>query len=167
MTTSPSAPLHLLDLGPYILHDVCTALCRHCRPKTISLGWHENSFLECDDAGYSLASLSSTCRLLRDIAQPVLYHDVDPKALMPFLRTLMARPDLAARVRSFSNSRSGVSEFTAEDRLPIQAGATTAGITLPPEWADSTSRLSDTGRGGGRGAGRRRAGRPRRARRRH
>lgn len=145
MTTSPSAPLHLLDLGPYILHDVCTALCRHCRPKAIRLGWHENAFLECDDAGYSLASLSSTCRLLRDIAQPVLYHDVDPKALMPFLRTLMARPDLAARVRSFSNSRSGASEFTAEDRLLIQAGATAAGITLPPEWADSTSRLSDRG----------------------
>ncbi|KAH0495832.1 hypothetical protein TgHK011_009360 [Trichoderma gracile] len=38
---------------------------------------------------------------MRDIAQPVLYHDVRAVELWLFLRTIMERPDLAAQVQCF------------------------------------------------------------------
>jgi len=142
MTALPCVPLRILDLGPYLLHDICTMLCRHCRPKVITLGWQENCSPEGDDPSYNLASLSRTCRLLRDIAQPILYHDVDPPALMPFLRTVLARPDLAGCVHSFSNSRIGASQFTAEDRPLIRARARAAGVALPRQWAVSESQTT-------------------------
>ncbi|PTB65019.1 hypothetical protein BBK36DRAFT_1169803 [Trichoderma citrinoviride] len=66
-------------LPPEILHLIAESLCNH-----------------------SLSRLSRTCRIFRDIAQPILYHRLLPPSqgrCFSLLRTLFQRPDLARAVR--------------------------------------------------------------------
>lgn len=70
-----------------ILIEICEKMCHRCSDYI----YHEGA----------LSRLSLTCRHLRDIAQPILHHYAAPENMVPFVRTLIERPDLAAQVRTF------------------------------------------------------------------
>ncbi|EHK17147.1 uncharacterized protein TRIVIDRAFT_226990 [Trichoderma virens Gv29-8] len=79
--------MELLDLPVEILVEICQYMGPHHAPGR--------------ESG-TLYRLSNICRRLGCIAQQVLYRDVKPHKLGPFLRTIIARPDLAAQVRCFN-----------------------------------------------------------------
>ncbi|CAI6088333.1 unnamed protein product [Clonostachys chloroleuca] len=81
-----------------ILSMICENLCSHCTSNT-----RDSKELDWGNVPKALLALSQTCRVLREIAQPITYHvlayvpyyDHFPK----FIRTLDERPDLAAQIR--------------------------------------------------------------------
>ena len=123
MPPSPS----LLGLPSDILGHVCAALCPHCtRPATAAAS--------CDRRGIrALASLSRTCKALRDVAQPVLSHDLNPRSHIRLIRTLLARPDLAACARTLCNDGC-LADLRDDDHPILEAAAARLGIALPEGW---------------------------------
>ncbi|PNP47127.1 hypothetical protein THARTR1_10632 [Trichoderma harzianum] len=79
------APASLMTMPDEILVKICEYMCYHCSAHAYKVG--------------DLALFSLTCRHLRDIAQPILYHHATPGNMVPFVRTLIERPDVAAQVR--------------------------------------------------------------------
>ncbi|KAF7545208.1 hypothetical protein G7Z17_g9362 [Cylindrodendrum hubeiense] len=81
----------LLNLPTEILQAICCSLCSHCPGHGES--WKTSR--------RALSYLSQTCSTLQDIAQPTLYHSLDPFRgnPVPLLQTLDGRPDLAAKVQ--------------------------------------------------------------------
>lgn len=92
---TPQASTRLTALPDELLLMICQQFCQHCTDPTRSWRHFVGPRL------HALSHLSKTCRKMRDIAQPVLYHDVRVVELWLFLRTIMARPDLAAQVQCF------------------------------------------------------------------
>lgn len=84
-----------------LIYRICRYKCRHCLyPES----WLDSPF-ERSETG-DLKALSLTCQRLRHVPQQVMFHDVHPSgSIVPLLRTLFERPDLADLVRSFSNDR--------------------------------------------------------------
>ncbi|KAH7118629.1 hypothetical protein B0J13DRAFT_196476 [Dactylonectria estremocensis] len=84
--------VELMKLPNETLEALCWCLCSHCFDRG------NDSNLPGIKA---LSALSKTCRRLRDIAQPVLFHYFDPSSEnpVPLLRNLLARPDLAANIQ--------------------------------------------------------------------
>lgn len=124
------AAFSLLNLPVEIVTAICEALCPHCYVQSLGfMPMYRARLVQ------TLLSLSRTCRTLRTIAQPFLYHRVHPYSFPRLLRTLIARPDLAAAVRIVNDD---VDEVTGlEDGQTfeiIAAGAAKAGITLPMLW---------------------------------
>lgn len=81
-----------------ILSMICENLCSHCTSNT-----RDSKELDWGNVPKALLALSQTCRVLREIAQPITYHVL---AYVPyysyfpkFIRTLDERPDLAAQIR--------------------------------------------------------------------
>jgi hypothetical protein len=129
------AALQFLDLPVEIIRHICSMFCFHCAtPIMLRMeGYPYQEYLPCSWQG--LNELSQTCRLLCDIAQPMLYHHIPRCDVVLLLRTLLARPDLAAVVRSVSNEEySWTGNPTADDIPWIEAAADRAGITVPPVW---------------------------------
>lgn len=85
---------------------VCSQLCGHCTDPTCS--YQTWSLSELQENLNTLSSLSKTCKLLRNIAQPILHHYFPFRRghtiaqLYLFIRTLTTRPDLASDVRILS-----------------------------------------------------------------
>ncbi|CAG9988234.1 unnamed protein product [Clonostachys byssicola] len=81
-----------------ILSMICENLCSHCTSKP-----QDGKDLDWGNLPSALLALSKTCRVLREIAQPITYHvvaSVPNYAQFPkFIRTLDERPDLAAQIR--------------------------------------------------------------------
>lgn len=73
----------LSDLPEAILVEICEFFC----PYYAEIRDFEGLFC-----------LSMACFRLRDIAQKVLFCVAKPYHIIPFLRTIIARPELAARV---------------------------------------------------------------------
>ncbi|TFB00758.1 hypothetical protein CCMA1212_007355 [Trichoderma ghanense] len=91
------AATSLLALPDELLLMICQECCLHCTyPEG---GFRAHVFMR--EPVAALRFLSQTCQRLRTIAQPVLHHDARPRQLRLFLRTINARPDLAAQVRAF------------------------------------------------------------------
>ncbi|OIW29362.1 hypothetical protein CONLIGDRAFT_643476 [Coniochaeta ligniaria NRRL 30616] len=128
----------LLDLPFEILAQICQIWCSHCINATLgatgdtSIGsdsWHTKpASLVFDLAGdgqagdergqLTLARLSRTCKHLRAVAQPVLYHDFvtrERAGLFNFVRTLLQRPDLGPHVQRLNISVSGSGWIDGED----------------------------------------------------
>ncbi|CAH0051982.1 unnamed protein product [Clonostachys solani] len=81
-----------------ILSMICENLCSHCTSIT-----QDAKDLDWGSVPSALLALSKTCRVLREIAQPITYHVL---AIIPYhahftrlIRTLDERPDLAAQMR--------------------------------------------------------------------
>ncbi|EHK17148.1 uncharacterized protein TRIVIDRAFT_226991 [Trichoderma virens Gv29-8] len=100
-----------------ILIMICGNMCRHCTHPSKMSG---SSWKYCES---TLSSLSQTCRRLRDIAQPVLHHTVTPWNMIPFVRTIIARPDLASQVRQLNTNEVNESEPFQRDIKICQAEA--------------------------------------------
>ncbi|KKO99051.1 hypothetical protein THAR02_08839 [Trichoderma harzianum] len=83
------APTSLMTMPDEILIKICEDLCRHGSGE---LHWENREG--------ALTRLSLTCRHLRDVAQPILHHEATPRNMIPFVRTLIERPDLAAQIRT-------------------------------------------------------------------
>ncbi|PTB72790.1 hypothetical protein M440DRAFT_1433563 [Trichoderma longibrachiatum ATCC 18648] len=94
------AATNLLALPDELLFMICGQFCHHCTQPGAELRAH--GLLRNDAA--ALRFLSQTCQRLRKIAQSVLHHDARPRQLGLLLRTITARPDLAAQVRVLCDS---------------------------------------------------------------
>ena len=112
--------VHLTTLPLEILHAICANLCRHCtsepvepvepgeRVEQYELCFKGAEAFAMDKTKIKTAALSAmmlTCKTLRDIAQPYLYHY--PYARAPavsklLLRSLVERPDLAHYINQLS-----------------------------------------------------------------
>ncbi|KAL7786749.1 hypothetical protein V8C37DRAFT_391585 [Trichoderma ceciliae] len=125
------APASITTLPNEILFDICASQCRHCSGTE---AWPNSQFDRRHKS--DLASLSQTCRRLRDIAQPLLYHDIHAGDMMPLLRTVIARPDLAAQIRGLCNNESEVSRPLAEDLMMLEAEARRLGIRDEDKWVE-------------------------------
>ncbi|KAL7818562.1 hypothetical protein V8C26DRAFT_434361 [Trichoderma gracile] len=90
------APASLLTLPNELLYKICENLCPHCANLPLLSRYGYQLAIKTT----ALSCLSKTCRVLREIAQPILYHYVDTIKYWPFLRSIIARPDLAAHVRA-------------------------------------------------------------------
>lgn len=90
----------LLDLPVEVLQDICRTMCPHCVRNTRR---HCQPNAENHDFCKMLSRFSRTCSVMRDIAQPVMFHYPVPsiRGFMSLVRTLCRRPDLARRVRIF------------------------------------------------------------------
>ncbi|VUC20106.1 unnamed protein product [Clonostachys rosea] len=96
----------LLDLSPEILVQILEELCLHCSgvvdsTDTQSLGRCDLQVAKASQG--ALAALSRSCRVLRNVAQPYLYHYIAPGEKPRLLaRTLMQRPALAQLVEELA-----------------------------------------------------------------
>lgn len=123
--SSSPFPLTLIDLPIEILSIICRNLCLHCQHPDFVVDLPDTVVDAAREDKRSLARLSRTCRALRPVAQPVLFHyyhsgnqpllseagkwdrsrfdqGADNDLLLHFLRTIINRPDLAASVRAVS-----------------------------------------------------------------
>lgn len=123
MASITSAPLLLTDLPVEILTLIAGSLCLHCQHAGPIVDLPEPVIDRGREEKRALAALSLTCRFLRSIAQPILFHyyhsgnqpltapkgkwdtagfdhGADDDLLVPFLRSIIQRPDLSASVHA-------------------------------------------------------------------
>ncbi|CEJ91092.1 hypothetical protein VHEMI06829 [[Torrubiella] hemipterigena] len=103
------APFPFLRLPIEIQRAICADLCEHCAYADCTLSapsapvfYEMQRFYVYEE---DLCNLSRSCRVLRDIAQPILYHVVPlfyNHRPAKFLRTILRRLDLAASVRVYT-----------------------------------------------------------------
>lgn len=105
------APAGLSTLPNELLYKICKNLCPHCANLPRSLP--EDGY-KLEDGRHALSCLSKTCRQLREIAQPILYHHVYTIRHWHFLRSIIARPDLAANVRELQYPGDSDSPFSGD-----------------------------------------------------
>lgn len=128
----------LLDLPFEIIAQICRIWCSHCNKAALNStgdasidpdSWNTKATLlvfdplgdtRAGDAGEqsTLARLSRTCKYLRAVAQPILYHDFvtrDNQDLFNFVRTLLQRPDLSLHVQRLNISVGGSGWIYEED----------------------------------------------------
>jgi hypothetical protein len=106
-TRTIAAPT-LLALPAEILIKISQSLCMHCRLPRIGEIPHDEAASAIHDGQPALANLSATCKHLRAIAQPILFHFFHSLAnyddtrirLARFAHALVHRRDLALCVRS-------------------------------------------------------------------
>ncbi|GKU00087.1 unnamed protein product [Fusarium langsethiae] len=116
--------LSIESLPVEVFTAICRNLCVHCQHAHV-VDLPPDEIDHAIEAQQALSRLSRTCRRLRSIAQPILYHcyysrrksgsshniefsgDTDNRTceigiLRAFLRTLLQRPDLAKHVRALA-----------------------------------------------------------------
>ncbi|KAF5563968.1 hypothetical protein FPHYL_4995 [Fusarium phyllophilum] len=114
----PTTPTSWLESLPTeILQSICGQFCHHCQGKSLiphfDLPLIIGNDLDHDtcsanaEAVQNLCALSLVSRRLRQVAQTILYHEfpsleVRRGRLEPFLRTIIARPDLATAVKTLA-----------------------------------------------------------------
>jgi hypothetical protein len=143
----------LLDLPFEILGHICQTWCSHCnsavlstvqdastdcntwnaKPTALVFGLDEGRVQDEGDQS-ALARLSRTCKHLRAVAQPVLYHDFRTRGhhhLFLFVRTLLRRPDLCPHVQRLNISVSGSGwVYGDDDVVRFEHHARQLGISL-------------------------------------
>ncbi|CZR45239.1 uncharacterized protein FPRO_15586 [Fusarium proliferatum ET1] len=115
VTINPTSWLQ--SLPTEVLQFICAHLCRHCQDKTLiphfELPLTDQSAPDRDTTSANAETLKDLCALsrvsrrLRDVAQPILYHEfpsleLRERRLEPFLQTVIARPDLAKVVKTLA-----------------------------------------------------------------
>ncbi|KAJ4291394.1 hypothetical protein N0V88_005987 [Collariella sp. IMI 366227] len=95
---------NLLMLPVEVLGEICSHMCGHCCLKNEDVanlrGWHRDM----RPGQVALSQMSKTCRALRAMVQPFLFHALIPsdrysgRSFFRFMRTLVERPDLRDRV---------------------------------------------------------------------
>ncbi|RSL73025.1 hypothetical protein CEP53_000850 [Fusarium sp. AF-6] len=127
--------VHLLSLPLAILGIICSNFCRHCthEPKEPEfrepgqpaepIGLDDTCFkgADCylaDKTGVKNATLSAiarTCKALRDIAQPYIYHHpaiYEPEVYKQLHRTLVERPHIAQYIKELSEFDMALADVT-------------------------------------------------------
>ncbi|KAF5962604.1 hypothetical protein FBULB1_14007 [Fusarium bulbicola] len=114
-TTTPTSWLE--SLPTEILQDICSHFCPHCQGKSLIPQFHlpftvdhatdRDTTSANAEAVRDLCALSRVSRRPREVAQPILYHEFPSLELRrgrlePYLRTVIARPDLAVAVKTSS-----------------------------------------------------------------
>ncbi|KAF5635880.1 hypothetical protein F52700_5193 [Fusarium sp. NRRL 52700] len=115
LTTTPTSWLE--SLPTEILQNICAHFCHHCQGKTLIPQFHlpvTGDYVTDRDTNSAnaeairdLCALSRVSRRLREVAQPILYHEFPSLELRRgrlehYLRTVIARPDLAAVVKTLA-----------------------------------------------------------------
>lgn len=145
-----TAKLSLVELPAEILAMICGELCLHCRGRQrheYIVGVPEKAALEAREDKRALARLSRVCKVLRAAAQPVVFHyfhsgnqprmisrlrwdmtrfrvsTAEDDLLLPFLRSLVERPDLASEVKALSLYYSECHRGAREESLAALAEA--------------------------------------------
>lgn len=120
-------------LPPEIIEAICEALCSHCRLGLF--GWLVEGKIGTERQAFR--SLSLTCKRIQASAQPFLYHSPEPiTRYVSFVRTLMARPDLAAHIREYYSSYRGAVDASKEEEKKIIRDVALALHLEPPEDPD-------------------------------
>nr|RBR01192.1 hypothetical protein FVER53263_20802 [Fusarium verticillioides] len=111
-TMNPTSSLESLPIE--VLQSICAQFCRHCRGDTLiahpKKPWTYETASDFNitsvpaKPSQDLCSLSRVSRRLRDVAQPVLYHEFPKfehreRGLELFLQTVTSRQDLARTVK--------------------------------------------------------------------
>jgi hypothetical protein len=120
----------LLDCPTEVLHSICRLI------RIPSQDDEDNERIVNTKLRSSIKSLSAfsrTCKLLHTIALPVLFHSLAGRAVL-ILRTLLARPDLAATVRILRLDEESCFE---KEEAVIKTALVDAGIKLPGDGQDS------------------------------
>ncbi|KAF5516832.1 hypothetical protein CGCS363_v000243 [Colletotrichum siamense] len=141
----------LLDLPAEILIQIVSLLCPHCIVISRNLGQctcqeerpkDGKRFTASDLLRLDLARLSRTCRALRDIAQPVLYHSPKPVVGYELLlaRTLAKRRDLAFHVKELHLGRWSVDEKDVTPELQDLFNGIIVEVGVPPSLLGETSK---------------------------
>ncbi|CVL03745.1 uncharacterized protein FMAN_15021 [Fusarium mangiferae] len=114
MSLRPKPTSWLESLPTEVLQSICAHFCRHCRgdvlitlknhPWTYETTSDGNIIVANAEPAQDLCALSRVSRRLRDVAQPVLYHEFPnfehrERRLEPFLIAVASRPDLARAVK--------------------------------------------------------------------
>jgi hypothetical protein len=114
-----------------LIRHICSYLCPHCVGMRSRLSKGQAD----------LSRLSRTCRRLRNVVQPVVFHrlhdmDSSPARRLQFLGVLVARPDLARNVKSLSFTEPGDNEeLTDTDRQFVEGLVDRLGLPpLPRRW---------------------------------
>jgi hypothetical protein len=97
ITVNTPQQIGLLKLPIELFIQICTFLCAHCCSCAQDL-----SELVRQQA---LSRLSRTCKLMRAVARPILYHSItiiDDSGLFSVVRTLVEQPDLRPLVFELS-----------------------------------------------------------------
>lgn len=119
-TATPTKTAPILELPTEILLQIISLLCPHCVIESQNLGkcscdavpgnYHSpimrplsGRYNQWETLRHDLSRLSQTCRVLRQVVQPVLFHCPVPRygRFLSLARTLVRRPDLARSVREF------------------------------------------------------------------
>jgi len=125
----------LVGLPNEIIGHICAMLCCNSINYTISEPPQKNT---------ELYNLSLTCKALSALAQSALYQHVRLARYILLLRTLIARPDLASMVRTFSSYSNGLGDdndasgFGEAEFSTVETAAARLKITLPEGWRSET-----------------------------
>lgn len=122
----------LVEFPTELLYIICTSFCYHCQLKcscsrSLSI-WNHRETLQNEILGFkALRHLCLVNKLLRSVAQPLLYHHLSPfywdwrhrrsPLLLPFLRTISQVPSLADNIREL-DVRYILAVETRDHRLP-------------------------------------------------
>jgi hypothetical protein len=114
----PTTPTSWLESLPTeVLQSICGQFRHHCQgktliphfdlPLTIENDPDRDTYLANAEALQNLCALSLVSRRLRQVAQPTLYHEFPSLEILrgrlePFLRPIIARPDLATAVKTLA-----------------------------------------------------------------
>lgn len=125
----------LADMPVELMSHICSFLCIHCTGERTRWPMMRQT---------ALSRLSRTCRRLRDIAQPIIFHSFstrrsDEHRLARLLRTLSTRPDLALHMKSLVLAEKPQHGNLCEaDRLFVQAVVARLGLGhLPDHWTET------------------------------
>lgn len=137
----------LTTLPLELLVAICSHLCDHCVRKHTSNAWpiDADSDLPLNDQMAlplentrlaSLLNLSRTCKMLRAVAEPLLYHSPSTSReedVWFLVDTLLKRPDLALKVAQI--------DIGYPTQVPSTATAPRSRRTIPPRVQDEVERL--------------------------
>ncbi|KAJ4294925.1 hypothetical protein N0V88_005164 [Collariella sp. IMI 366227] len=127
----PNAHRGILDLPVELIWHICSFFSPCCFKAKASGG----CFSRIDDR-IQLSVISRTCRTLRDIAQPLVFHCFSDwggsnlSRLIRLIRTLKKRPDLAQYVKSIAHTIPFAGDLDAENKKVVEDAITDLG--LPP-----------------------------------
>ena len=118
----------LLNLPVELVEKIICTLCTHCQPQKQFITWRSD-----------LVRLCLVSRLVRAIAQPILFHHYtlgwasNGATLLLFLRTLVQRPDLSQAVRTVHLTPPG---YRGPDSVYYSIIADAARTCLEAEYMD-------------------------------
>jgi hypothetical protein len=87
----------LVSLPVELIIEICTHLCRHGQPGNLSHPKEATSPPALSEQA-ALSSLIRTCKLLRTVAEPFLFHHARVSNFHLFIRSLVERPELRPKV---------------------------------------------------------------------
>ncbi|KAL2134840.1 hypothetical protein VTI74DRAFT_10736 [Chaetomium olivicolor] len=141
MAACPAAPAMVAqstlsgikDLPVELIRHICSYLSPGCFKKTTTcIHWN--------DGQTQLSRLSKTCRRLRDIVQPMVFHcftdwgRTSLPRMIRLVRTLKERPDLGQHIKSIAHTEPFAGDLDPENKKFIEDAIVDLGIPAVPKW---------------------------------